>query len=81
MIATKDTKIKAKIYKLNDSTIAFVKKEVKTEIAISNIKEIKKRKFSIGKTIGMTLLTISVIGILFSNSISIGPNSPIQGSN
>ena len=64
-IETKDTKIKAKIYKINDSTITIIKKGIKTEIALSNIKEIKKRKFSYLKTIGVTTSTILISTLIY----------------
>ncbi len=59
-IETKDTKIKAKIYKINDSTITIIKKGIKTEIALSNIKEIKKRKFSYLKTISLPIVYVGL---------------------
>ncbi len=75
-IKTKDgKKIKALVYNANKDSIFLIENEVKTRIALSEIEQIKERKFSYLKTIGFPLIYIGVIVLTISErstTINIG---------
>ena len=53
-------KIKGRIAKFNDNTLVLIKNKIKTEILLSEIQSIKKRKFSYLKTIGFPILLLGL---------------------
>ena len=61
-----DKKIKALVYNINKDSIFLIENEIKTRIALSEIKEIKERKFSYLKTIGFPLVYIGLIVLTIS---------------
>ena len=63
-----DTKfVKAKLEKVNDSSITVLEGNTQKDITVSKIKEIKVKEFSTWKTVGLlvglTLTTAVIIGV------------------
>jgi hypothetical protein len=73
-IKQEDKFIKAKLKIANDSVINVVEGKVEKDIYVNNIKEIKVRKFSVLKTVGLSLGVILVGGL-----IAIAASGPILG--